>query len=81
MRIYYSDRFRRSYLAAPSAIQNAFDKQVQLLLQNPRHPSLRVKKYDASRGIWQARVTRSWRFYFSLEGEVCLLHDIMSHPK
>lgn len=50
-------------------------------MENLRHPSLRAKKYDLVAGIWQARVTRAWRFYFSIEGDAYLLHDIIPHPK
>jgi mRNA interferase RelE/StbE len=76
-----TSRFARSYGEAPPAIQRAFDKQVRLLVSNLRHPSLRAKKYDPGRGIWQARVTRGWRFYFLIEGEACILLDIIPHPK
>ena len=51
-------RFDRDLAGAPPPIQEAFEKQLALLLSNPRHPSLRAKKYDEARGIWQARVTR-----------------------
>jgi len=51
------------------------------ILANLRHPSLRAKKYDETRGIWQARVTRDWRFYFTIEGDAYYLLDIISHPK
>ena len=74
-------RFRRSYQSAPRTIQEAFDKQVRYLVENLRHPSLRAKKYDAVRGIWQARVTGSWRFYFLIKGDSYILLDIMKHPK
>ncbi len=81
MKLLLSQRFRRSYEAAPPSVQKAFEKQARLLVANPRHPSLRSKKYDEVRGIWQARVTRNWRFYFSIEGDTYLLHDIIPHPK
>ncbi len=81
MKLLFSQRFYRSYEAAPRSVQRAFEKQARLLVENLRHPSLRAKKYDEARGIWQARVTRSWRFYFSIEGETYLLHDIISHPE
>lgn len=81
MKLLYSQRFRCSYLAAPKSVQKAFEKHVRLLLENLRHPSLRAKKYDEAKGIWQARVTRSWRFYFSIEDDAYLLHDIIPHPK
>ena len=66
MRLIYTERFRRSYASAPSHLQRAFDRRVALLVSNLRHPSLRAKKYDEARDIWQARVTRDWRFYFPL---------------
>ncbi len=81
MQVAYSERFLRSYEGAPAAIQRAFDRKLEFLLQNLRHPSLRAKKCDEARDIWQARVTRAWRFYFSIEGDVYRLHDIIAHPK
>lgn len=81
MRLAYAERFLRSYAAAPSEIQKTFDRKAELLLDNFRHPSLRAKKYDVSRNLWQARVNRGWRFYFTIENDTCYLVDIMSHPK
>jgi len=81
MKLLFSHRFLRSYQSAPASVQAAFEKQARLLVENLRHPSLRAKKYDLVAGIWQARVTRAWRFYFSIEGDAYLLHDIIPHPK
>lgn len=81
MQLFYADRFLKSYEQAPGAIQEAFDRRVALLLTNLRHPSLRAKKYNETRGIWQARVTRDWRFYFTVEGDTYYLLDITPHPK
>ena len=66
---------------APPDAERAFEKQALLLLENPRHPSLRTKKYDESVGLWQARVTRGWRFYFAIEGDTCRMLEIKAHPK
>ena len=55
MRVRYSQHFLRSYDKAPLQVQRTFDKQLILLLQNLRHPSLRAKKYEEVQGIWQAR--------------------------
>ena len=79
--LWYSQHFLRSYYAAPRQIQRAFDQKASLLLQNFRHPSLRAKKYDESAGVWQARVTRDWRFYFTIEADAYHLHEIKPHPK
>ena len=71
----------KNYTEAPPAVQKAFDKQFKLLLESPRHPSLRAKKYDESRNVWQARVNRDWRFYFVITGETYLILNIIPHPK
>ena len=81
MKLRYSEHFLRSYAAAPLAVQKAFDKQAELLLQNLGHPSLRAKKYEQPLGLWQARVARSWRFYFTIEAGAYHLHEIKAHPK
>jgi len=74
-------RFERSYAKAPQHVQRAFDKQSLLLLQNLNHPSLRAKKYDEAKNLWQARVNKSWRFYFLIHDDVYHIVDIVPHPK
>jgi mRNA-degrading endonuclease RelE of RelBE toxin-antitoxin system len=81
MTIRYSQRFLRQYAAAPAEVRKAFDKQARFLLENLNHPSLRVKKYDETLDLWQARVSRGWRFYFTIEADEYRLHDIKRHPK
>jgi hypothetical protein len=81
MRALPTDRFRQRFNAAPPAVQKAFAKQLAYLLRDLRHPSLRAKKYDEARDIWQARVTGSWRFYFRIEGDAYVLETIRPHPK
>lgn len=81
MKLLYSECFRKSYDEAPVAVKKAFDKQAKLLLKDLRHSSIRAKKYDEARDIWQGRVNRDWRFYFSIRGDEYLLHDIIPHPK
>jgi hypothetical protein len=81
MNIEYSSRFVREFAAAPVRVQKAFDKQIDLFRQNPAHPSLRAKKYNVAIDLWQARVNRDWRFYFTMEGGTCYLHSITAHPK
>lgn len=71
----------KDYTEAPLVVQKAFDKQMKLLLENFRHPSLRTKKYDDARNIWQGRVNRNWRFYFIISGDVYIILNIIPHPK
>ena len=81
MRWQHTERSRKSYQEAPPALQKAFDKQVRFLAENLHHPSLRAKKYDESRDIWQARINRDWRFYFTSAGDTYIIEDIIPHPK
>jgi mRNA interferase RelE/StbE len=81
MRVIYSATFARQFDAAPVEVQRAFRQQVSLLVENLRHPSLRAKKYDQARDIWQGRVTGSWRFYFRIEGDAYQVLTIHAHPK
>lgn len=80
-RLYYTERFLRSYKNAPPVVQQSFDRRASLLIKNLRHPSLRAKKYDETHDIWQARVNGGWRFYFRIEGDTYHLIDIIAHPK
>lgn len=77
----FAPRFLRSYRAFDKVIQKKFDKQLAYLLKNLTHPSLHAKKFDETRGIWQARVDRSIRFYFLIEHDVYILLDITKHSK
>ena len=81
MRALYTKRFLESYAEAPDKIQRAVDRRIALLLQSLRYPSLRAKKYDEARDIWQARVNEAWRFYFRIEGDTYQLIDVTAHPE
>jgi mRNA interferase RelE/StbE len=81
MKVYYTQRLLKSYAAAPVQVQTNFDKQVRLLTENIRHPSLRAKKYNEASGIWQARINRGWRFYFTIEGDTYHIVEMKQHPK
>ena len=81
MKIDYLPRALKALEDAPGPVRRAFFKQVVLLADNLRHPSLHAKKYDESRDLWQARVNRDWRFYFHIVGETYLIRDIIPHPK
>jgi len=81
MKLWFLGKFWLHYEDAPLSVRKAMKKQMNLLVQDLRHPSLHAKKYDEARGIWQARVTKGWRFYFTIEGDTYRLHDIRQHPK
>ena len=69
MRIVLSERSIEALEGAPAAVQKAFWKQLRFLEHNLQPPSLRAKKYDEARDLWQARVTKDWRFYFKIDDD------------
>jgi len=81
MKAAFSQRFTRQYRALSAERKVKFDRQLGLLLSNLRHPSLRAKKYDEARDVWQARVDEDYRFYFKIEGDTYRILAIRHHPK
>jgi hypothetical protein len=81
MKIVTTLRFDRLFASASSDKQAAFRKQSRLLLEDIRHPSLRAKKYDEVKGLWQARLTGNWRFNFLIVGDTYIMTHIGPHPK
>jgi mRNA-degrading endonuclease RelE of RelBE toxin-antitoxin system len=77
--------FIKDFARLPRPIQDAFWKQLELLMRNPHHPSLNVKKMKGAGEIWRANVTDGYRFTFEIAGDHCLLrrvgtHDVMRTP-
>ncbi len=81
MKVVLSDRAIDSLKDAPPGVQRALEKQLRFLLGNLLHPSLHAKKYDEAKDLWQARITRDWRFYFTIVDDTYRIEKIISHPK
>ena len=79
MKLSFTERADKDYAGLPPKERKAFKKQLGFLLANLQHPSLRAKKYDEANDLWQARVTRSWRFYFKIEGDEYVIVSIIPH--
>lgn len=81
MRFHHTQRSRDQVRSAPLNVQKELDTQLRFLVANIRHPSLRAKKYDEANDVWQARVTRGWRFYFQIRGDAYVILSLIRHPK
>lgn len=85
MKLLFTKRFIRDYRKLPQQIQKANDKQLELLLFDPQHPSLGIRKMHDPRNIWEGRVTESYRFTFQIQEDNYILrkvgtHDILKKP-
>ena len=77
--------FDRDYAELPEEIKERVEKQLALLLSNPRHPSLRLKRIRGTADIWEVRVSRGYRLTLQLAGDTYLLRrvgppDVIERP-
>lgn len=78
MRIARDPRFMRDFAALPSAIQERAEKKLALFLENPRHPSLRIKKMEGC-NIWEGHITKEYCFTFEIVEDLYKLRRIGTH--
>lgn len=76
-----SKRALDDYGGLTKTLQKKVDKQLGSLVRDFLHPSLRAKKYDEARDIWQARVNSGYRFYFQIRNNTFYIITIVKHPK
>lgn len=80
MKISFTKPFVEDYDGLPLSIQLLVDKSLVLLSENPKHPSLRIKKIRGVQGnIFEGRVSRGYRFTFHIEGDTYLLRRVGPH--
>lgn len=65
--------------ALPESLQRRTLLKLALLKTNLVHPSLRVKKMQGRKGIYEASVSMGYRFLFRLEGDDLILERIGPH--
>ncbi len=81
MKIQTTRPFDQDYETLPEEIKEQADKQLALLLENPRHPSLRLRRIKGVKDIWEGRVSRDYRFTFQIDGDTYILRRIGKHDQ
>jgi mRNA-degrading endonuclease RelE of RelBE toxin-antitoxin system len=79
--IRFSARAKQDFADLPRHLKTRVSKQLELLSENLRHPSIQAKKYDERNDVWQGRVNRDYRFYFQIVGDDYVIIRIIPHPK
>ena len=80
--IVFSAPFDRLFKRLPKRIRNETYEKLALFLEDPAHPSLRVKRIRGTERIWEMSITilpRKDRLTFELEGERVVLRRIGTH--
>jgi mRNA-degrading endonuclease YafQ of YafQ-DinJ toxin-antitoxin module len=81
MKVYYSELFVQKIAAQSISVKRALKKKIKLLIENPRHPSLRVKKIKGQNNIFEASVNMSIRLTWQYYNDGILLRNLGEHDK
>ena len=75
-------RSRHRILERRSAECSAgFSKAIAVSRREPPTPLAPREEYDEARDLWQARVNKAWRFYFTITDNTYHIEDVIPHPK
>ena len=79
MRLIETPHFKRDYHKLPSAVQKRTNEKLRFLVQNVSHPSLRIRRVQKYKGVFEARITRDYRLFFQIATEGYLLLRLGKH--
>lgn len=70
--------FLRQYDELPKDIRKKFKKQISLLKDNPKHPSLKIHKLEGSE-FWEFYVDDFYRCVFQQDDNIYKLYFVGTH--
>ncbi len=76
-RIRLTRRFLKSFARLPAAVQEKVKKQIALLADNPRHPSLQTKPIQGAPGVYEARVDIEYRMTYERDANDTLVMRVV----
>jgi mRNA interferase RelE/StbE len=81
-KIKFTRRFLKSFARLLLAVQEKIKKQLGLLAENPRHPSLQTKPIQGAPGIYEARVDSDYRMTYQRdEDDTLVLRVVGKHDQ
>jgi mRNA interferase RelE/StbE len=78
VKIRRTESFLKDYRRLPAEVKARVDKQLAYLIENPHHPSLKVKKLRDS-NKFEVRVSRADRLTFRYKDEILELRRVGTH--
>jgi mRNA-degrading endonuclease RelE of RelBE toxin-antitoxin system len=79
--IYFSDLFLESVEQLSDDVKKALKKKLDIMANNPKHPSLRTKKIKGHENIFEASITMGIRMTWEYFEDGILLRNIGEHDK
>jgi len=82
MKIIYSENFKKNVEKLPIEVKQQLKRKLEIMLENPRHPSLRVKKLKGRKdGIFEASINMDIRITWEYINDGILLRNIGEHDE
>jgi mRNA interferase RelE/StbE len=81
MRVLLTERFQQAYRSLGAEEQERTRKALRRMAEDLRYPGLRVKKIQGTKGIWEARASRSLRITFQIGEGSILLRNVGKHDE
>jgi mRNA interferase RelE/StbE len=81
LNIYFSDLFLENVNHLPVEAKKALKKKLDLLVDNPKHPSLRTKKIKGTEDIFESSINMDIRITWEFYENGILLRNIGRHDK
>ncbi len=81
MNIYYSELFAQKVRQLPIEVKRILKKKLEIMVENPKHPSLRTKKIRGQENIYEASITMDIRITWQYTEDGILLRNIGEHDK
>lgn len=81
MKIARTDRFKKAWKELNEEEKDLARKALSNLAADMRYPALRVKKLKGVQQLWEARISRSLRMTFQVEGDTIILRNIGHHDE
>ena len=78
MKIRRTESFLKDYRRLPAEVKSRVEKQLSYLIENPQHPSLKVKKLKGT-DKYEIRVSRGYRLTFRYIDQVLELRRVGTH--
>jgi mRNA-degrading endonuclease RelE of RelBE toxin-antitoxin system len=79
--ILFTEQFEQAYEKLTKAEKRSVRKALTLLGDNPKYPSLRVKKMECKQNIWEARPSKRLRMTFEIVEETIFMRNVGEHDK
>jgi len=74
-------RFKKAWKGLNKEEKDLARKALRNLATDLRYPALRVRKMQGVEHVWEARVSRSLRMTFQIEGDTIILRNIGRHDE